>query len=338
MISSVELDNFGPLPHIKWANLGKVNLVIGANGSGKTFLLKALYSSMRALEAHKRGNDQRTLADILAEKLYWTFQQDKIGDLVQKGADGPLSCTLTVDEKPFNYGFGKDTSKSIGSIASGLAPRDSNSIFLPPKEVLSLQNVILKSRIQDQAFGFDDTYFDLAQALTYGTTGGKNYAAFAESRSRLEDILGGKIELDDRSKTWQFKNRRNQKFGIGVTAEGIKKIAILDTLLGNRFLTKDSVIFIDEPESALHPKAIEQFMEIVLLLAKIGVQFFIASHSYFVIKKLFLLAQEKSMSIPVLSAENAGWHKANLLDGMPDNPIIEESVNLYRQEMELTLG
>lgn len=337
MINSVELENFGPLPNLQWQKLAKINLIIGANGCGKTFLLKAMYSGMRVLEGHRRGHDQRSAADILADKLYWTFQQDKIGDLVRKGADGALSCKMTVDSKTFSYRFGKDTTKSISSLENDVPPRASNSVFLPPKEVLSLQKVILKSRMQDQDFGFDDTYFDLAQALTYTTTRGKNYAAFAESRARLEEILGGKIELDEKKQSWQFKNTRNQKFEIGVTAEGIKKIAIMDTLLGNRYLSDDSVVFIDEPESALHPKAIEQLMKIIALLADRGVQFFIASHSYFVIKKLFLLAQEKDISIPVLSAEAAGWRQADLKLGMPDNPIIAESVSLYRKEVELTL-
>lgn len=338
MIHSVELDNFGPLPGLQWGGLGGINLIIGANGCGKTFLLKAMYSGMRVLEAYKRGQDQRSLSEILADKLYWTFQQDKIGDLVCKNGNGPLACYLAVDGGSFRYRFGKDTTKSISAPENTVPSRDCNSIFLPPKEVLSLQKVILKSRLQDQEFGFDDTYFDLAQALTLGTKRGKNYAAFAESRTRLEDTLGGKIELDEKTQAWQFRNRRNQKFEIGVTAEGIKKLAILDTLLGNRYLSDRSVVFIDEPESALHPRAIEQFMEIIGLLAHRGVQFFVASHSYFVIKKLYLMAQEQQFSIPVISAEGDDWLQADLQKGMPDNPIIAESVNLYRKEVELSLG
>lgn len=338
MITSLELANFGPLPALQWGGLGRINLIIGANGCGKTFLLKALYSSMRVLEAYRRGQDQRSLSELLVDKLYWTFQQDKIGDLVCKGADAPLSLRMAVDGGQFAYQFGKDTSKNISAPECSLQPRDSNSVFLPPKEVLTLQKVILKSRLQDQEFGFDDTYFDLAQALTWATTAGNNYKAFAESRARLEDLLGGKLELDKNSQAWRFRNRRNQKFEIGVTAEGIKKLAILDTLLGNRYLSDNSVVFIDEPESALHPQAIEQFMEIIGLLAQRGVQFFIASHSYFVIKKLYLLAQTQQLSIPVLSAEDGEWLQDDLLQGMPDNPIIDESINLYRQEVELSLG
>jgi hypothetical protein len=64
-------------------------------------------------------------------------------------------------------------------------------------------------------------------------------------------------------------------------------------------------------------------------------QIFIASHSYFVIKKLFLIAQEQQISIPVLSYQNNEWVQSDLKDGMPDNPIINESIALYEQEVDL---
>lgn len=337
MINQIKLDNFGPLSKIDWKSLGKINLVIGGNGSGKTFLLKAIYSSVRTLEEYKRGNEQRSASEILVDKLYWTFQAEKIGDLVSKGAESPLSSTLTIDNNEFSYSFGKDTSKQIHGLESHVPPRTSNSIFLPTKEVLSLHQIILKSREQDKVFGFDDTYFDLAKSLKIATSKGRNITEFAQSRQRLEGILGGSIEYEEDSGRWLFVNTKRQKFPIGVTAEGIKKIAILDTLLGNRYLDTKSVVLIDEPESALHPSAISQLLDIVAMLAERGIQFFMASHSYFVVKKLFLIAQERGWSIPVISATGSDWVCDDLKKGMPDNPIIAESIRLYQQEVELAL-
>lgn len=337
MLNSVELDNFGPLQKIRWGRLSNLNLIIGANSSGKTFLLKALYCTMRTLEEYQRGNEQRSAAEILADKLYWTFQADKIGDLVTKNADSPLMCKVKVDAREFRYGFGKDTTKNIATLENHVPPRASNSIFLPPKEVLSLQHIILKSRDIDKDFGFDDTYYDLAKALRLLPTKGKNHAHFAKARENLEEMFGGKVEFDSSTNRWQFK-KGNQKFQIGSTAEGIKKIAILDTLLGNRFLTKDSMVFIDEPESALHPVAISKLIDIIVSLADNGIQFFVASHSYFVIKALYIAAQKHSMSIPVLSSVESEWIDDDLLNGMPNNPIVDESIRLYEEEVELALG
>jgi len=203
--------------------------------------------------------------------------------------------------------------------------------------VLSLQHIILKSRDVDKDFGFDDTYYDLAKALRLLPTKGNNHTHFVKARTSLEEMFGGKVIFDSRTNRWQFR-KQNQKFQIGSTAEGIKKIAILDTLLGNRYLTKDSVVFIDEPESALHPIAITKLIEIIVTLADSGIQFFIASHSYFVIKALYLAAQKRQMSIPVLSNIAGDWLDDDLLKGMPNNPIVDESIRLYEEEVELALG
>lgn len=336
MLNRIELHNFGPLMDLDWRGLGSINLVMGGNGSGKTFLLKALYSAMRTVEEYKRGDDQRSAAEILAEKLYWTFQPEKIGDLASKGIEGALSCLVEFDQYAFHYRFGKDTAKQISLLENHIPARSSNSIFLPAKEVLSLHHIILKSREVDQVFGFDDTYLDLARALRQSPTKGKNYYEFAAARTELKQILGGSVEYEESAGRWQFK-KGNQRFPIGVTAEGIKKIAILDTLLGNRYLDTDSIVFIDEPEAALHPSAIVKFLDIIATLAKRGMQFILASHSYFVVKKLLLVAQEQSLSIPVISLFDDRYAVADLKDGMPDNQIVDESISLYKEEVELAL-
>jgi len=344
MITQVELKNFGPLDRVAWNGLGKINLVIGDNGAGKTFLLKSLYSAIRTLEEYRRGDSQRSVSDILTDKLRWTFQADKIGDLVDKRVDEPLTFRCRVNEAEFTYRFGKDTTSQIVDVETHVPPRASNSIFLPAKEVLSLHGIILETREKDLRFGFDDTYYDLAKALRFpslpgplqGLLQGKNYAEFAAARVKLEEIFGGKIEYDEVSKKWSFRIGR-QRFSIGVTAEGIKKIAILDTLLGNRYLDPRSVVFMDEPEAALHPSALTALLDIVAMLAECGIQFIMASHSYFVVKKLFLIAQEKKLSIPVIAPNNDTWCVADLKDGMPDNEIIAESIRLYEQEVNRAL-
>lgn len=337
MINRIELKNFGPLSKFQWRKLGRINLIVGGNGKGKTFLLKAIYCAMRTLEEYKRGDVQKTAAEILREKLRWTFQANKIGNLVTKGADGALSSIVEFDQKDFIYSFGKDTTKRIASLENHVPPRASNSIYLPAKEVLSLHDIILKSREKDKVFGFDDTYLDLARALRQSPSKGRNYAEFAQARQSLkEDIVGGRVEYNETSGRWQFK-KGNQKFPIGVTSEGIKKIAILDTLLGNRYLDTSSIVLIDEPESALHPVAISQLLDIVALLAKGGIQFFLASHSYFIVKKLYLIAQEKGLSIPVISEHDGQWIPEDLKDGMPENSIIDESIRLYKDEVDLVL-
>jgi len=73
MVQSVELRNYGPLENLEWKNLGNINLILGKNGVGKSFLLKALYSGIRSLEEFQRGDELNSMSEILSRKLYWTF-------------------------------------------------------------------------------------------------------------------------------------------------------------------------------------------------------------------------------------------------------------------------
>jgi AAA15 family ATPase/GTPase len=190
MIKSFKLENFGPLADAGATNLGQINLCMGANSTGKTFLLKALYSMVRAQEETGRGDDPREFAEVLSEKLYWIFQTDKLGDLVRKGAGNRLKATMTLEDNcSLAFDFGQDTTKKVNPLHNNLPKREANSVFLPPKEVLSLSKVILKSALQDKAFGFDATYVDLVLALQNPTQMGRNYKSFMQSRQKLEAMF-----------------------------------------------------------------------------------------------------------------------------------------------------
>lgn len=214
------------------------------------------------------------------------------------------------------------------------SPREVNSVFIPAKEVISIQSIINKARFVDQTFGFDETYSDLCTAVSLPTTKGKNYKNFASSRRELKNITGGVVFYDSRQKRWMF-SKDDLVLPIELASDGIKKIGIFDTLLDNRYLSPKSIVFMDEIESSLHPEAISRLLNIVSLLAQTGIQFFVSTHSYFVVKKLYLIAQEKKMNIPILSLDEK-FSLEDLQDGIPSgNRIIEESIRLYEQEIQL---
>ena len=51
-IKEFELNNYGPLPSLHTDRISNINLVIGENGTGKTFFLKALYSAVKTAEEY----------------------------------------------------------------------------------------------------------------------------------------------------------------------------------------------------------------------------------------------------------------------------------------------
>lgn len=334
MIEQFNIHNSGPISQVEGRQLGRLNLFIGKNGCGKTWLLKMLYVVMRSQEEFGRGQDHRDFHDVLGDKLYWTFQSQHLGDLVRRGKGNRLEVSAGMDDATeLIFGFGPDTNKQVKPSHNTLPLRQDNSIFLPPKEVLSLWHVILKSAVQNREFGYDATYADLVLALQNPPQAGRNYDSFAKSRKQLEAMFQGRVLFEDQQ--WLYR-QGNSRFSIHSTAEGIKKIAILDTLLGNRFLTPGSVIFIDEPESALHPTAIVELLDILHMLAEQGMQIFMATHSYYVVKKMLLIAHRNQLPIPCFIANDEGiWQQSCLMrDGLPDNDIINESVRLFEQEFE----
>lgn len=409
MIQSFTLENFGPIQCIEAKNLGKVNLILAENSKGKTFILKALYSVIKSHEEAHKGKNNRSFQEELSNKLYWAFQIDNINHLISKPyinpESNPLELAITLDGKVINLSL--DSNKEEICIENELVKRDTNSIFIPPKEVLSLFNII-KTSAYDNLFGFDITYIDLAKALDSRVfnsielndeeintikqindvlpalekqlnqllkinehiqfidnnemkqqlqeleTNKNNFNQVMnylnESKNeqlslnqdiqsivdKLKDIFGGKVKFHSDRNEWIYTKDKHS-FTMNVTAEGIKKIAILETLLQNGFLTSNSIIFIDEPESNLHPKAISQFLDILFELSQAGMQIFMATHSYFVIKKMHLLAQQHKESVPVLMSKDEDgktiWIQENLIDGMPENEIINESIRLFEEEL-----
>lgn len=335
-ITSVCLNQYGMIPHLECRRFSNINLVIGENGTGKTFFLKALYSATRAMEDYKRGDDIRTIHELLAEKLRWTFQVEKLGDMVTRSSDDSLNFEMELGTERIGYQFTASAASKVGTANAPRENRGTNSIFIPAKEVLSLYSIILKSREVDKSFGFDDTYYDLVKALRISPKKGKNYSAFSNSRKMLNGVIDGKVEYDEISGKWSYKNNRNQKFSIGATSEGVKKISIMDRLLSNGYLDNQSIIFIDEIESALHPTAICQFLDMIEKISvDMGLQFFISSHSYFVIKKLALIAKKNPGLVTCISlSKDKAPEIHDLSEGMPDNSIIDASIALYEEEVE----
>lgn len=333
MIKSFTIDNFGPISHLNCKMLGKINLIIGPNQTGKTFLLKALYAALKTVEQHKRGKENRSDKEILSDKLYWTFQTESLGSIVRKGESSLSFSMRSSSGEEFTYSFGPSTTKKVPVDVNTFSPTNSNVVFIPAKEIISIRDIIIDLREQS-AFGFEEPYSDLAKSLKK-TYKGRNYKAFSDARQKIIDMIGGRLEYDESKKEWLFRDNKRRVYEVTSTSEGVKKISILDVLLGNHYLDNKSIIIIDEIEANLHPAMITRFLDTIQMLADAGLQFFISSHSYFVIKRLYIMAHRLEMNIPVLSFDEECCTVGNLREEMPKNSIIDESIALYRDEISL---
>jgi AAA domain, putative AbiEii toxin, Type IV TA system len=182
--------------------------------------------------------------------------------------------------------------------------------------------------------GFDDTYYDLIKQLRIATAPRKVDAELAAILQAPEELLQGRFRK--RKDTDEFAFLRGERsYTMQQTADGLKKIGILTRLIANGCLRRGSILLLDEPETNLHPRAIAVFTSTLFRLGQAGVQVYLATHSYFVLKQLEILAKQHQTSLPFCSLVRQGEAIeatfADLNDGMPDNPILDESLRLYQQ-------
>ena len=91
------------------------------------------------------------------------------------------------------------------------------------------------------------------------------------------------------------------------------------------------MLFVDEPEVNLHPKAIVLFAEMLHEFAQSGIQVYLTTHSYFLLKRLEQLAREKRTDYSLLDLRKQDGNgvtgtASKLAEGLPENPIVEESL------------
>ena len=357
MIKKITIKNFMAHAELKLDDIPSINVIIGKNDTGKTGLLKLLYATLKSLEVYsiKKNTGDASYKKELASKMLNTFmpRNNGLGDLVQKGSKGKLDVNITIENYKNNYkqqlyySFGEHAETNIVNCIDHVdqIPTDTiNALFIPAKEVLTAFNDILNIRDKYYGKGFDDTYLDLIKSLRLDSIRGRVASELSSVNKTLEALFEGKIEQTGiQDQPFIFK-KGNQKFAMQQTAEGIKKIGILTTLITNRELGKGTVLFMDEPETTLHPNAVRKMVAMLVAMSKYGVQIFIASHSYFVIKQLALSARMEQIDIKCWSLEKKGKNPVsnsfhNLIDGvLPPNSIIHEALKMYDQEIDIELN
>jgi AAA15 family ATPase/GTPase len=345
MIQQIKIENFLNFKPFQVPRLASINLLIGDNDTGKTSLLKLLYAVSKSWEIYSRNSyENLPFKKVLAKKLFDTFQprKNKLGELVTKGVKDKLNVSVgySIDQvyQNLSFKFGSATKNTVNDCTDSVTTLDNkyNVIFIPAKEVLTAFQAIKFTREPHYLPGFDDTYLDLIKCLEIPALESHKIGPLNDIHQQLEQLLGGQIsQFED---DFLFK-KGHQEFTMSMTADGLKKLGTFTTLIQNRQLHSHTMLFLDEIENALHPKAIRHLVKMIVRLASYGVQVFLSSNHDFVINQLSICARRENMSIFCFSLSKnqneIDTRIADLKDNTPDNLIVDEALKMFDEDVEL---
>lgn len=284
-IKHAKLDNFTVFQSVDFNFSNGINIFIGENGSGKTHIMKVLYSACRAAEP-KTSFSNKLVKTMLPDD----FKISRLITRKQGNNAAKVSITASSDdntlEKNLQISFNIKTKKwdaeVKGEEAWEKSFQDTSSIFIPAKEILS-HSYKLVAAVDKNNVMFDDTYIDIINSSQIDISVGRNNAAKDAMLKRIEKITDGKVLYDERRDEFYLK-KGNSKQEFNLVAEGIRKMAMLWQLVKNGTLEKGSVLFWDEPETNINPSYISIIAELLLELSRHSVQIFISTHDYMLAK------------------------------------------------------
>ncbi len=153
----------------------------------------------------------------------------------------------------------------------------------------ALESIKLDSRSPSGASlnGVPDYFYDMAVALRRR----RIEHPFGRLHKRLHDAIGGQISLSEAGDLEFQRNGNSIPFSL--TSAGVANMGMLALLIERGALERGSFLFIDEPESNLHPAWQVEMAAFLLELARQGVNVVISTHSMTILKWLEVHVKEK---------------------------------------------
>lgn len=337
-IKELEISGFTCFNENKLKFSDNINVIIGKNGTGKTHILKLLASVLSSNEISEKSplNSKERLEGIVAEQLIAFFKPEQLGRLVRRQQGRTSSkVKIRIEDRTLEFGF-SNNSKSNVKIENSIEFPPLNFLYLPPREMFSLYDGFLYLH-EKREISFDETYVRLAKALDAPLLKGRRYEEVAALIKPLEDELN--VSVIKENGRFYLKDSTG-KMEAHLVAEGLRKLSTLMYLILNGELTKNSILFWDEPESNLNPKLITVVASFLLKLAENGVQIFISTHDYLLTHHLSLTAeyntnQHTDMKFFCLNKDENNTisiEEGSTLASINNNPILDEFAAFYDLE------
>ncbi|MEO5338379.1 MAG: AAA family ATPase [Magnetospirillum sp. WYHS-4] len=337
MIKSLRIKNLTAFPSVELDISRQLNVIVGENGTGKTHLLKLMYSvlAMSAEEGRKptAAPPTKTFYQTrLAEKLVNVFRPESLGRLARR-RPGRERCDVSVkfrDKKldiDFSFATNSKTEVAISRLPETWVSH--SSAYIPTRELLSIYPSFV-SVYESHYLEFEETWRDTCVLLGALLRRGPKEAIIGKLHEPLEAAMGGAIELDRNGRF--YLKTASGRMEMPLVAEGLRKLGMIARLIATGALLDNGCLFWDEPEANLNPRLTKTVAKTILDLSANGIQVFLATHSLFLLRELEILLAKTGAEI---SPCFIGLHETRDGVGVEHGPSVDDIGDIAALDEEL---
>ncbi len=300
-----------------------IHVFLGENGSGKTHLLKMMYA---CCAMHGRGPQYPGRAEEVMELVFAVQGQRLIRD---EQGEQPYVELSYVDGSHLCYRLGR---KPEFTGEKGRIP----CVLIPVQEMLSHSEGFI-ALYEKYNLPFDQTYYDiLLQAQLPPTR--QETQLFRRIDGILHDIIGGIVVYEN--DTFYMQKINGKKIQFILEAEGLRKFGLLWKLLRAGAIDTGTILFWDEPEANINPELMPALANILMELQRGGVQIFLATHHYNLIRYLDVI-RNKTDSVKFYNfyqeQGEIACETSERYQGLQRNPIDRADKALYETVIQKAL-
>lgn len=336
-LTKIDLENFTAFGKASLELSPGVNVLVGANGSGKTHLLKVAYAACAITSGEDRERS-------LGQKLRGVFApfEGRLGRLSRR-ATTSITTKIAVARaggQKLSASFSNHTKepekvKVTGTSAWTKDPLD--AAYIPVKEMLAHAPGFLAS-VSKRELAFEEVYSDIVKRAYLSILKGPTDKARGRVLAAIQKAIDGKVVV--KGEHFFLKNAQGE-LEFSLLAEGVRKLALIWILIQNGMLLSGTVLFWDEPEANLNPLLMGEVVEVILELQRLGVQVVLTTHNYVLLKEFDLRARKGDMiRYFSLYREKDGAAQVKPSEsylGIDPNAIASTFSDMYNRDMKRAL-
>lgn len=331
-LTSMSVRNFTAFKSLDMELSPGLNVIIGLNGTGKTHLLKLLYSAC-SLRADSKVTD-------LPTKTFNVFhpRPRRFSTFVRYGTSG-ASVIVRRTDGWVSMEIPRGTDDRAGDVVDYSEENWSYdvpiSVFIPSGEILAGA-----AAFRDLAKRYDapleDVSADIFEAAVLPIKLEPPQVLSHETLKVCEASLAGFVAEEGEH---FYLEQDDHKMSFTMLSEGHRRLGLLWRLINNGSLEPGSVLLWDSPEAGLSPNLMGLIVEILLELQRAGIQVILSTHSYVMLKELDLRASLEDR-VRYFSLVRGGPERGVVCNTADDyraldpNLIVSTYVALFHRDVE----